>query len=97
MTPKLALELTFTDYDTGEETTIKEYFKLLLQTLWYERDSFSGKHPFGNSGWESCLQKPLVGAGCIAGTLDIYEDGWEVSGVDDDEYAAYIELMIDVL
>ena len=37
--------------DIGAKT-IGEYFEKLLLTLWDEQEDFSGKRPFGNSGWE---------------------------------------------
>lgn len=69
MTPRDALELIFVDPDSGDELTIRSYFKLLLSTLMAEGESFSGKRPFGNSGWEGNLELPLVKAGCIGGTV----------------------------
>lgn len=67
------LELRFQCYDLEGEVTIRQYLRELLVTLWCEGESFSGKRPFGNSGWEYDLYKPLIAAGVISGTLD--EDG----------------------
>jgi hypothetical protein len=52
--------------------TIKDYLKSLIYTLWAEGEGFSGKHPFGNSGWEYELYLPLVVAKVVEGTLDSY-------------------------
>lgn len=51
-------------------TTIRIYLKKLLSTLWAEGEGFSGKRPFGNSGWDYDLYPPLITAGLIKGTLD---------------------------
>jgi len=63
-----ALNLYF-DFD-GDEIRVKDYLKKLLQTLWDEQDSFSGKHPFGNSDWEYDLYVPLANAGFISTNRD---------------------------
>lgn len=44
---------------------IREYLKALLYNVWNEGERFSGKRPFGNSGWEHDLYMPLVAAGLI--------------------------------
>jgi hypothetical protein len=54
--------------------TIREYLIELLAELWREQEGFSGKRPFGNSGWEYELYKPLIEAGHVDGGLD--EDGY---------------------
>lgn len=74
MKKELALNLKLESYDFDEETTIKDFFKMLLLELWKAGESFSGKRPFGNSGWEYDVYKPLIKAGVITGTLD--EDGY---------------------
>lgn len=50
--------------------TIRDYLKALLLTLLAEGEGFSGKRPFGNSGWEYELYLPLIKAGLVAGKLD---------------------------
>jgi len=78
-----ALNLRF-DSDAGDNLTIREYLYRLLIKLWDEGESFNGKRPFGNSGWETCLYKPLVKAGLIGGDYDAeYDDMYNV----DDRYA----------
>ena len=54
--------------------SIREYLFQLLITLWNEGEGFSGKRPFGNSGWEYDLLTPLVEMGVIDGVID--EDGY---------------------
>lgn len=67
----LALKLRADEF---EDLTIKQYLFNLLTTLWREGESFSGKRPFGNSGWEYDLYHPLVEAGLIKGRID--SDGY---------------------
>jgi len=45
------LSIEMVDNDANADT-IRDYLKVLLSTLWEEGESFSGKRPFGNSGWE---------------------------------------------
>ena len=54
----------------GVKRTVKKYLKLLLITMWEKGEEFSGKRPFGNSGWEFDLYDPLIRAGFIPGTID---------------------------
>jgi hypothetical protein len=68
----LGLKISSCDFDN--ELTVLEYLKALLTALMKEGESFSGKRPFGNSGWERDVYKPLITAGMIDGKLD--EDGY---------------------
>jgi hypothetical protein len=75
-----ALEVRF-DSDAGDNLTVREYLRILLDTLWVEEEGFSGKRPFGNSGWKYELYEPLVRDGFLPGEVedgrhfpDSYED-----------------------
>lgn len=59
-----ALEVRF-DSDAGDDITVRDYLRTLLTTLWDEQESFSGKRPFGNSGWEFEPMIALAKAGFI--------------------------------
>jgi hypothetical protein len=59
-----ALEVRF-DSDAGDDLTVRDYLRTLLMTVWDEQESFSGKRPFGNSGWEFEVMMPLAKAGFI--------------------------------
>jgi hypothetical protein len=74
MEDKDMLEISFESCDLSKTVTIKEYLCELLLALWSEGESFSGKRPFGNSGWEYDLYVPLVRCGAIEGLID--EDGY---------------------
>lgn len=45
--------------------TIRGYLEELLKRVWDQGESFSGKRPFGNSGWERELYDPLIEAGLM--------------------------------
>jgi hypothetical protein len=92
--PRRVLELPLDPDNDSGETTVKGYLIKLLETLWREEAGFSGKRPFGNSGWECDLLVPLVKAGLIAGSLD--EDGY-LENVDDDAGEALILAAIKAL
>jgi hypothetical protein len=53
---------------------IRHYFFRLLEALWLEGEGFSGKRPFGNSGWDSDLYLPLVQMGAVKGEIYTEED-----------------------
>jgi hypothetical protein len=73
------LDLPLGENDSGANT-VRGYLLRLLLVLWDEQDGFSGKRPFGNSGWDYDLYKPLIEAGLVDGKFD--EDGYieEVDG-----------------
>lgn len=58
----------------NDSETIREALWRLLYTLYNITDSFSGKRPFGNSGWDYEFLPPLIRAGYVVGELD--EDGY---------------------
>ena len=60
--------------DAGDGITIGDYLKYLLNTVWHEGEGFSGKRPFGNSGWEYELYLPLIKAGIVGGKIN--SDGY---------------------
>lgn len=72
----------------AEAATIRDYLKALLSQLWERDEGFSGKRPFGNSGWKYELYIPLVREGVVAGKLD--SDGYiaEVAQAEADELIA---------
>jgi hypothetical protein len=74
----LALRLGEND---AEAVTFRDYLLKLLAAVWREEESFSGKRPFGNSGWKEELFRPAVAAGLVPGELD--EDGY-VNELDED-------------
>lgn len=76
--------------DIGAKT-IGEYFEKLLLTLWDEQEEFSGKRPFGNSGWEFDVYASLIAAGVVDGSLD--EEGY----VDEVAYSAANNIICETI
>jgi hypothetical protein len=70
MTGSEVLAIPMKEGNDADAGTIKEYLIKLLHELWSEGEGFSGKRPFGNSGWEYELYLPLVSAGAVKGKLD---------------------------
>lgn len=68
--PVLDLPMRSDVAETEGVETIRAYLGKLLSTLWDEGESFSGKRPFGDSGWEYDLIAVLVDHKLIKGTLD---------------------------
>lgn len=64
MTGREILDLPMQDNDSGA-STIRGYLKELLAELWREQEGFSGKRPFGNSGWTWDMLIALGKAGLI--------------------------------
>ena len=93
MTYKEILELEFISIDLNRKISIKEYLKELLKTLWKEGEGFSGKRPFGNSGWQSDIVYVLIKSNLIVGKIN----GNEVIPFDWKEVDALMEEIIDHL
>lgn len=74
-----------------DEETVEEYLRKLLAALWEKEDMFSGKRPFGNSGWKWDIYKPLIEAGLTPGALD--EDG-DVKDLDHQGADALVQAVI---
>lgn len=62
------------DENDADAATIRDYLKLLLVTVWQQNEQFSGKRPFGNSGWQWDVYRALVKAKLIAGEIDEFDD-----------------------
>ncbi|MNE42823.1 hypothetical protein D3C80_1369720 [compost metagenome] len=77
------LEVRFFDNTSlYREVSVREFFREMLQKLWDEQEGFSGKRPFGNSGWKYPVIYALIKAGAIPGTITFDEDGY----VEDTQY-----------
>jgi len=80
ITQSLVARAAFTrlpDNDANASTVI-DYLRTLLSTLWEEEEGFDGKRPFGNSSWQSDVHAALIDAGVVAGELDA--DGYIIEG-----------------
>ena len=67
------LDIKMIEDNDADATTVGDYLVKLLTELWSEGEGFSGKRPFGNSGWEYELYLSLAEAGAITATF--YEEG----------------------
>lgn len=92
-TPPQVLACPMTDNDAGADT-IREYLVVLLASVWHGREGFSGKRPFGNSGWEYELYGALADAGWIDCTRD--SDG-DITTVDKRAGDKFIDSAIKAL
>lgn len=90
---KQILALPMEKNDSGA-STIGGYFKEILKEFMREKEGFSGKRPFGNSGWEYELYKPLIVAKAVHGTLD--EFGC-IDECDESECERLLNLAIEAL
>lgn len=77
--------------------TIRHYFCLLLFTLWKEGEGFSGKRPFGNSGWEYTIYEILVKCGAVKGTFEYDEETGECWGLADFDRKAADKLVFNLI
>lgn len=71
----------------GKMVTIRQYLYDLMHELWEEEDGFSGKRPFGNSGWTYDIYATLIKANVLPGELD--EDGYIIE-IDSDEALKFV-------
>lgn len=81
------------DSDAGQNLTIREWFIDLARLAWTEGEGFSGKRPWGNSGWESAVYLPLVKHGAMPGELA--ENGGWLDDWDDVVGQALVANMLD--
>lgn len=68
------LQVPMGDND-ADATTVKDYLVALLDRVWDEGEEFSGKRPFGSSGWHRDFDIPLIRAGFVTGALEEDEEG----------------------
>lgn len=67
-------EILSLEIENGTFPTIRIFLKELLRGVLRDGEGFSGKRPFGDSGWEYELYEPLIRTGVVKGQLD--EDGY---------------------
>lgn len=94
MNGKEILALPMQPNDSGA-TSVRGYLVALLLEVWQEQEGFSGKRPFGNSGWSADLWRPLIQAGLIpsasikiedgSGYHEIVTDDWRKTSAEADE------------
>ena len=70
MNIKQIANLEFFCEDLEQKISIEDYLKELLTLVWQEKECFSGKRPFGNSGWEYDIEEVLVKNKIVKGNFD---------------------------
>lgn len=70
------LALKFYCDDLDREVTVREWLMEMVKVLWKEQEDFSGKRPFGNSGWSLDPALAMVKKGWISGEYSTYV-GWD--------------------
>jgi hypothetical protein len=93
MTDEEILDLEIPKNDANAKT-FRDYFKALLLNLIVQEEGFSGKRPFGNSGWIHELYIPLIQLDLVKGKLD--EDGY-VEEVDYDAADLLLKRLVKAL
>lgn len=78
-TPQQLLALPLEENDAGA-ATVGQYLIILAHKVWSEGEGFSGKRPFGNSGWHCDLWKTFIKHDVVRGEID--EEG-DVASIDD--------------
>lgn len=88
------LDFPMQENDSGADT-IKGYLKALLLTLWKEEEGFSGKRPFGNSGWQNEVALALVKGKFIKGRIHTEMEDGEVTyeSLEDADYSELNKLI----
>jgi hypothetical protein len=64
--------------------TVRGFLGELLWQVWEKGESFNGKRPWGDSGWEHDLHYPIVRAGLVTGSFNMHGDllEYDVKGAD---------------
>jgi hypothetical protein len=85
-----ALDLRFNHHDLGD-VSLREFYCNLLLKLWEDPYGFSGKKPYGNSGWDEPVYAALIKAGVMSGEFD--SEGY-IKRCDFDEGSEFVSKMI---
>ena len=90
-TPAQVLACPMPEGNDAKASTIRDYLVNLLAKVWREAEGFSGKRPFGNSGWDWDLFNALAQGGLVTATFD--DEGW----VDEIDEAVGHRLIADAI
>lgn len=78
------LDCPMPDNNAGADT-VRGYLLELLEMVWVEEDGFSGKRPFGDSGWKHEIYGALNRAGIIPGWRQGWGIGYRADGTEHPE------------
>lgn len=90
----LAVAMAPDDNDIGAGS-IREYLVALARQVWVDGEGFSGKRPWGNSGWTTPVEYALIQARYVRGVID--PDYGYVDEVDTDTVDLLIGAALDAL
>jgi hypothetical protein len=93
LTPLELLDKEFYCNDFDKSITLRQYFIMMLLKVFHEQEMFSGKRPFGNSGWVYDLASDLAEAGLVNVTRDEYGYVEDIPDDFDDLIAACINAL----
>lgn len=77
----------------AKAATIGQYLAKLTREVWEQEEGFSGKRPFGNSGWKHEIAKTLIVNNYIEGEVD--SDGY-IEDYVDSQYEAIMTGIFDL-
>ena len=80
------------DNDSGA-TPVRGYLIEFARQVWIHGEGFSGKRPFGNSGWEWEVYAALGAAGLVP----VSRNRWDEDEADQDEAERLVLLALDEL
>ncbi len=93
--PVEMLERKYIFVSLGYSCSFKEYFKALVSQVWKDGEGFSGKRPWGNSGWQHDVYEILASEGVVPGRMD--EEGKYIECTDVRAADRYILEMIQAM
>lgn len=64
------------EFEDSFACSLRQHLHFLLERLWDEGEGFSGKRPFGNSGWEFEIYQCLIESGGVPGEVVRDEEGF---------------------
>ena len=96
MTGREVLAVPMETNDSGA-TTIRGYLVALVRAVLAENEGFSGKRPFGNSGWEWDLYVALGRAGAIRVRMDEEGDVEDIAPSQQKKADGLLRLALDAL
>lgn len=79
----------------AEAKTVGDYLRELLLGVWVQGEGFSGKRPFGNSGWQRDIYKALVKGNAIKGSFE--EEGFYLAEFDEEAADELVSDLINAL
>ncbi len=83
--------IEFQSQQMDTQVTVGDWLKSLLCLVWEEGEGFSGKRPWGDSGWEYDIYETFVENNIISGTIDEY------GGVEDCDDRLADKIILDII